>query len=85
MAENRLCFFYCYTGLVTDFRKVKLSLSVQYPDGYPDVIPELTLESLEGELEESEASSLLDGMRAVVCLHFTYDLLDQRFSCVIVV
>ncbi|EIM89982.1 RWD-domain-containing protein [Stereum hirsutum FP-91666 SS1] len=52
-----------------DFAEVaenlKLSLSVQYPDGYPDVIPELTLETLEGELDESETTSLLDGMRAV--------------------
>lgn len=62
---------YCKVS-VTDLHAVKLSLSVQYPDGYPDVIPELTLETLEGEIDEVETSSLLDDMRAVVSLRPLY-------------
>lgn len=59
----------------TDFCSVKLSLSVHYPDSYPDVIPDLSLEPLEGDLDEAEMSMLLDGMRNAVC-----PLLLDRFA-----
>ncbi|TFY72693.1 hypothetical protein EVG20_g291 [Dentipellis fragilis] len=44
---------------------LKLELTVQYPDEYPDALPSMEFEAIEGELEEAETSGLLDGMRAV--------------------
>ncbi|KAA1471194.1 RWD-domain-containing protein [Dentipellis sp. KUC8613] len=44
---------------------LKLELTVQYPDEYPDALPSMELEAIEGELEDNEASGLLDGMRVV--------------------
>lgn len=45
---------------------VKLALEVRYPDGYPDILPEFSLLPVEGELDEDETESLLQGMRTVV-------------------
>lgn len=46
---------------------VKLVLDVRYPDDYPDVIPELSLEPEEGDFSASELENLLNGLRSVVC------------------
>ena len=45
---------------------VKLALDVTYPDEYPDVLPELSLETLDGELDEDEVDALLKELHAVV-------------------
>jgi hypothetical protein len=45
---------------------VKLTLDVRYPDGYPDTLPELSLEPLEGELEDNELQHLLQELNRVV-------------------
>ncbi|TCD69716.1 hypothetical protein EIP91_006483 [Steccherinum ochraceum] len=42
-----------------------LALNVVYPDEYPDVLPELSLEAVEGEVTDEEEANLLDGMRTV--------------------
>ncbi|KIM65234.1 hypothetical protein SCLCIDRAFT_113257 [Scleroderma citrinum Foug A] len=39
----------------------KLKLSVQYPDGYPDVLPTLALAAVDGEIDEPEKETLLQG------------------------
>ncbi|THH18140.1 hypothetical protein EW146_g2778 [Bondarzewia mesenterica] len=44
---------------------LKLALTVQYTNEYPDALPNLSLEADEGDLEESEVASLLDSMKAV--------------------
>lgn len=46
---------------------MKVTLNVHYGDEYPDILPTLTLEAVEGELEESEVDGLLTQLRAVVC------------------
>ncbi|KAJ8594337.1 RWD-domain-containing protein [Rhizopogon salebrosus TDB-379] len=43
----------------------KLQLSVHYPDEYPDTLPRLTLEAIEGELEEEEHDALLESLTTV--------------------
>ena len=45
---------------------VKLTLDVKYSAGYPDTLPELSLETVDGELEENEVDQLLTEMRTVV-------------------
>lgn len=44
---------------------VKLTLDVRYPDGYPDVLPELSLEPLEGEVDEREIQHLIEELLKV--------------------
>ncbi|KAH9966647.1 ubiquitin-conjugating enzyme/RWD-like protein [Russula dissimulans] len=44
---------------------LKLALTVRYTDNYPDELPNLSLEPLEGEVDEDELNDLLDGARAV--------------------
>jgi len=39
---------------------------VHYTDEYPDELPNLSLEPLEGEVDEEELNDLLDSARAVV-------------------
>lgn len=46
---------------------MQLQLTVHYTDSYPDELPELSLDPIEGELEDSEIEELLSGMRTVVC------------------
>lgn len=46
---------------------VKLVLEVQYTDGYPDTLPDLSVEAVAGSLEEVEIESLLQELREVVC------------------
>ncbi|KAF9653104.1 RWD-domain-containing protein [Thelephora ganbajun] len=44
---------------------VKLILNVKYTSGYPDTLPELTAEPLEGEMEEEELVDLLNGLKTL--------------------
>ncbi|GJE95120.1 RWD and DFRP C terminal domain-containing protein [Phanerochaete sordida] len=44
---------------------VKLTLEVRYPDGYPDVLPDLTLEPLEGEVDDSEIQNLVEELHRI--------------------
>jgi len=39
---------------------------VHYTDSYPDELPQLSLDPLEGEVDEEEMNSLLNSARAVV-------------------
>jgi hypothetical protein len=48
---------------------VQLTLIVHYPAGYPDELPNLSLEAIEGELKDDELQSLLDDLHTVVRLH----------------
>jgi len=47
--------------------QLKITLEVQYPPQYPDVLPELSLHTIEGEgeIEDSEINDLLNDLRAV--------------------
>lgn len=45
---------------------VKLTLSVHYPDDYPNVLPDLALEAAGGELEDREKNVLLSDLQTVV-------------------
>ena len=47
---------------------VKLSLNVHYTDEYPDVLPELAMECVEGELDDAELTSLEEDLKAVVSI-----------------
>lgn len=48
---------------------VKLSFKVLYTNTYPDSLPELSLETLEGEIDQDDIDSLIDQLKAVVrCL-----------------
>ncbi|KAI0336428.1 RWD-domain-containing protein [Cubamyces sp. BRFM 1775] len=42
-----------------------LALNVEYTDGYPDVLPNFSLEATEGELDQSEVDHLHDELRKV--------------------
>ncbi|KAI0281371.1 RWD-domain-containing protein [Russula aff. rugulosa BPL654] len=44
---------------------LNLSLTVYYTDGYPDELPKLSLELLEGEIDEEEINGLLDSAQTV--------------------
>jgi len=44
---------------------LKLALAVNYTDNYPDELPNLALEPLEGGVDEEEINALLDGAQAV--------------------
>ncbi|KAI0006013.1 RWD-domain-containing protein [Russula compacta] len=44
---------------------LKLALTVHYTDNYPDELPELSLEPLEGVTDEEEMDTLLDSTRVV--------------------
>ena len=46
---------------------VSLTFRVEYTDGYPDVLPKLSLEVEQGELEDEEISQLLEELQRVVC------------------
>ncbi|EPT05982.1 hypothetical protein FOMPIDRAFT_1154615 [Fomitopsis schrenkii] len=45
--------------------EIKLVLEVRYTDGYPDTLPELSLEPLEGPIEEDELENLMADLRRV--------------------
>ena len=61
---------------IHDFSRalVTLTLNVVYVDGYPDVLPELSLTAVKGELDDGEAASLLGDIRRVVSFFLTIDL-----------
>ncbi|KAK1232232.1 hypothetical protein PQX77_004606 [Marasmius sp. AFHP31] len=42
---------------------LKVNLHVQYPDDYPDVLPELSLACIEGGLDDTESKELLDDVK----------------------
>ncbi|KAL1692264.1 ubiquitin-conjugating enzyme/RWD-like protein [Schizophyllum commune] len=44
---------------------IKLALKVHYTDGYPDELPDLSFDVLEGELTDDELNGLLEGLRTV--------------------
>lgn len=50
---------------IDDNDSLKLSLTVEYTDGYPDTLPLLSLEPLDGELDEAETAALIESMRVV--------------------
>ena len=39
---------------------------MHYTDGYPDKLPDLSLEAIEGELEDDELKTLLHELRTIV-------------------
>ncbi|KNZ74249.1 RWD domain-containing protein, partial [Termitomyces sp. J132] len=45
--------------------KVKVTLCVHYTDEYPEVLPELSLKPVEGEITDQELESILEGLRSV--------------------
>jgi hypothetical protein len=45
---------------------VKLTLNVDYVDGYPDVLPELSLTAAKGEVDGDQVALLLSHLRKVV-------------------
>ncbi len=45
---------------------VKLSLRVHYGASYPDVLPDLSLEAVEGELEDDEVAKLISELNDIV-------------------
>jgi hypothetical protein len=49
---------------------VKLTLRVHYPEGYPDVLPDLTIEPVDGEFSEDELVSLIEDMKGSVRYHW---------------
>lgn len=58
---------YALSELVSQCPAVKLVLEVQYTDGYPDTLPDLSVEAVTGSLEKAEIESLLQELREVVC------------------
>ncbi|KAI0082682.1 RWD-domain-containing protein [Panus rudis PR-1116 ss-1] len=46
--------------------EVKLALNVHYVDDYPDALPDLSLEAIEGDIDDEERTDLLNGLKAVV-------------------
>ena len=49
---------------------MKLTLDVRYPDDYPDALPELSIEAVEGEVDDGEIEHLLNELRSVVCVSY---------------
>ncbi|PCH38244.1 RWD-domain-containing protein [Wolfiporia cocos MD-104 SS10] len=45
--------------------ELKLSLEVQYTDEYPDALPEFSLETIEGSIDDADLDKLLDELRKV--------------------
>lgn len=43
-----------------------LRFSVQYPDDYPEVLPEMDLEPIEGEWENGEYNEMMADLKSVV-------------------
>lgn len=43
-------------------------MTVHYTDSYPDELPELSLQPMDGEVDEDDIKSLLASARAVVSL-----------------
>jgi hypothetical protein len=47
---------------------VKLTLRVHYTDGYPETLPELSLDAVDGDVDDDEVTELLSELWAVVSL-----------------
>ncbi|KAG5715242.1 RWD domain-containing protein [Termitomyces sp. T112] len=45
--------------------ELKVTLCVHYTDEYPEVLPELSLKPVEGEITDQELESILEGLRSV--------------------
>ncbi|KAF8504051.1 RWD-domain-containing protein [Hysterangium stoloniferum] len=45
--------------------ELRLLLKVKYPEGYPDNLPELTLDALDGALEEKESKELMVELQTI--------------------
>lgn len=52
---------------LTVANQVKVTLCVSYPDGYPDVLPNLSLQAEETDFNENDVQGLINDLRAVVC------------------
>jgi len=63
---------------------VRLSLTVHYTDGYPDELPDLSLEAIEGELVDDELESLLHELRTVVrhCVAHGDSISNSKFYAI---
>lgn len=48
------------------FIQVKLTLSVHYTDDYPDTLPDVSIEAIEGDLGDDEIAGILSGLKSVV-------------------
>jgi hypothetical protein len=53
--------------------QVKVTLCVSYPDGYPDVLPNLSLQAEETNFNENDVQGLINDLRAVVCTPPTWN------------
>ena len=51
---------------VSSSNLVQRALDVHYPDDYPDALPELSLEPIEGDISGNEIEELLQSMRTFV-------------------
>lgn len=49
---------------------MKLALDVHYNDDYPEALPDLSLEAVEGDVTEDEIDELLQSMKTVVRCSF---------------
>ena len=50
-----------------------VTLTLRYPDNYPQALPEMEIECIEGDLEEEEQNSLVSGMREQVGVALSLD------------
>lgn len=55
---------------------MKLTLHVHYTDDYPDVLPDLSLTAVEGEIEDEELETLLEELKTVVRLLYIRNILQ---------
>jgi hypothetical protein len=53
-------------------------LTVRYVDGYPDVLPELSLEAVKGTVDNDEIEQLLNELLAVVSWTWIKNFLSDR-------
>jgi hypothetical protein len=60
-----VCFIWSACSLL--ILSVRLNLKVHYPEGYPDVLPELSMDPINGEFTEDEMAALADDMKTSVC------------------
>lgn len=51
--------------LLDGYPVIKLLLSVHYPDAYPDVLPELKLSTVEGDVTDAEIDALVRDLLAI--------------------
>ncbi|KAJ3540918.1 hypothetical protein NMY22_g4104 [Coprinellus aureogranulatus] len=51
--------------LLDGYPSLKLLLSVHYPDAYPDVLPELKLATVEGDVTDTDRNTLIEELLAI--------------------